>query len=116
MSEGGTVMAEADSRSRDLAEAFKAVSNPSRLQIMQWLRDPDAHFGQFEADEDRRAVGVCASHIQAKAGLAPSTVSQHLSVLQRAGLVHTVRRGRRTHFRRNERRIAQLADALMATL
>ncbi|HBD37821.1 MAG TPA: transcriptional regulator, partial [Cupriavidus sp.] len=38
-----------------------------------------------------------------------STVSTHLSILQRAGLVETSRVGQWTYYRRNEKAIAQLA-------
>ncbi|MFI9593950.1 ArsR/SmtB family transcription factor [Nonomuraea sp. NPDC052265] len=61
-------------------------------------------------------VGVCVTHIQARVGLAQSTVSAYLSELQRAGLVRATRVGKWTHYRRDERRIAQLVATLGHTL
>ncbi|MBY8883656.1 helix-turn-helix domain-containing protein [Streptomyces sp. PTM05] len=102
--------------SGDLIEVFKALGNPARLQIMQWLKDPDAHFGAYEPIADRNAVGVCVTHIQAKAGLAQSTVSSYMGTLERAGLVLPTRVGKWTHYRRDERRLAQLAHAVAAII
>jgi ArsR family transcriptional regulator len=96
--------------------ALRALSNPMRLQILQWLRDPEQHFDPAGAIADPSEVGVCVSHIQAKAGLAQSTVSAYMAELQRAGLVHATRVGKWTHYRRDEERIADLVARLGETL
>jgi DNA-binding transcriptional ArsR family regulator len=96
----------------DLIEVFKALGNPARLQIMQWLRDPETNFSEYEPIADRRSVGVCVTHIQAKSGLAQSTISSYMSTLERAGLVHPTRVGKWTHYRRDEQRLAQVAHAI----
>jgi DNA-binding transcriptional ArsR family regulator len=101
--------ATAGSGSGDLIEVFKALGNPARLQIMQWLKDPDMHFGEYAPIADRQAVGVCVTHIQKKSGLAQSTISSYMSTLERAGLVHPTRVGKWTHYRRDEERLAQVA-------
>ncbi|MEU9112830.1 metalloregulator ArsR/SmtB family transcription factor [Streptomyces sp. NPDC048483] len=106
----------AGSDSVDLIEVFKALGNPARLQIMQWLKDPDTHFSEYEPIADRQLVGVCVTHIQAKSGLAQSTVSSYMSTLERAGLVYPTRVGKWTHYRRNEDRLAQLVRAIDTTL
>ncbi|MEU3460814.1 metalloregulator ArsR/SmtB family transcription factor [Streptomyces sp. NPDC006733] len=100
----------------ELIEVFKALGNPARLQIMQWLKDPEAHFAEYEPIADRQAVGVCVTHIQAKSGLAQSTVSTYMSTLERAGLVHPTRVGKWTHYRRDPERLAQVARALDTTI
>lgn len=97
--------------SADLIEVFKALSNPVRLQIMQWLKDPDAYFAEYEPIADRQSVGVCVTHAQAKSGLAQSTVSSGLSTLERAGLVRPTRVGKYTHYRRDGERLARLPPA-----
>ncbi|MDX3312463.1 metalloregulator ArsR/SmtB family transcription factor [Streptomyces sp. ME08-AFT2] len=99
-----------------LIEVFKALGNPARFQIMQWLKDPDLHFGEYEPIADRRSVGVCVTHIQVKSGLAQSTVSSYMSTLERAGLVRPTRVGKWTHYRRDEERLAQLAQAIGGVL
>lgn len=88
-----------------LTEPLKALANPVRLQVLQWLRTPEEHFPVHE-------VGVCVSHIQAKTGLAQSTVSAYMAALERVGLVRSTRVGKWTHYRRDEERIAQLMEQL----
>jgi ArsR family transcriptional regulator len=100
----------------DLIEVFKALANPVRLQVLQWLREPERYFPEESALTDPREIGVCVSHIQAKAGLAQSTVSAYMAALQRAGLVRSTRIGKWTHYRRDEERIAQLVDVLGQSL
>lgn len=85
----------------EVAEALKALANPARLQIMTWLRNPEAEFADYPPIADPVAVGVCATHIQAKSGLAQSTISAHMAVLEHAGLVISTRVGKWTHYRRN---------------
>jgi DNA-binding transcriptional ArsR family regulator len=100
----------------DVLRALRALSNPVRLQILQWLREPELHFAFAEPIADRVEVGVCVSHIQAKSGLAQSTTSAYMAELQRAGLVHATRVGKWTHYRRDEQRIAELLQALGESL
>jgi DNA-binding transcriptional ArsR family regulator len=93
-----------------LLELFKALSNPTRLQILRWLGDPDANFDPQE--EPAAEVGVCVKQIQAKAGISQSTASQFMGILQRAGLVSSRRIGRWTYFKREDERIASLPALL----
>ncbi|MEV6739398.1 metalloregulator ArsR/SmtB family transcription factor [Streptomyces sp. NPDC051104] len=95
-----------------LLEPLKALANPVRLQVLQWLREPEEHFPVNPAVTDPRAVGVCVSHIQAKTGLAQSTVSAYMAVLERAGLVRSTRVGKWTHYRRDEEHITWLIEEL----
>lgn len=95
-----------------LLEALKALSNPVRLQIMAWLRDPDAEFAEFAPIADRSVVGACVSHIQAKSGLAQSTISSYMATLERAGLVSATRIGKWTHYKRNEPLLRRVGDAV----
>jgi ArsR family transcriptional regulator len=92
--------------------ALKALSNPTRLRIMGWLKDPAANFPP--QDHPPEEVGVCLKHIQAKAGVSQSTASQFMSTLQRAGLVESRRMGQWTHYKRDEDAVDRLADHLRA--
>jgi len=102
--------------SEQLLDVFKALANPVRLQVLQWLRDPERHFPVNPELADPDEVGVCVSHIQAKTGLAQSTVSAYMASLERAGLVRSTRVGKWTYYRRDEERIAWLVDALGRSL
>lgn len=96
----------------DAVEALKALANPARLQIMDWLRDPHGEFAQWEPIADRDDVGVCVSHLQAKSGLAQSTISSYMATLERADLVRSTRIGKWVHYKRNEDTVTRLAEML----
>ncbi len=63
-----------------LAEAFKALGDPVRLQLLSILATADA--GE-----------VCACDLVEPVGRSQPTVSHHLKVLRDAGLVTSERRG-----------------------
>ena len=89
-------------------EIFKALSNESRLQILQWLKEPDRHFKPHEGI-DMKTIGVCVSQITDKLNMTQSTASQYLSILLRAGLITTERFGKYTYYKRNEEAIKKVA-------
>jgi DNA-binding transcriptional ArsR family regulator len=86
----------------DRDEILKALAHPTRMEILTWLKEPQAHFSGQEHPLD---MGVCAGQFE-RCGLSQSTVSSHLAVLQRAGLVTTRRIGQWVFYRRNEETIA----------
>jgi ArsR family transcriptional regulator len=92
----------------DRLEIFKALSNKTRLQILQWLKQPEVYFHPQE-QADFGKVGVCVGQIQQKCGLSQSTVSEYLAVLQKAGLLEATRLGQWTYYKRNEQAFAELS-------
>ncbi|WP_258068926.1 MULTISPECIES: helix-turn-helix transcriptional regulator [unclassified Rathayibacter] len=99
-----------------LVEVLKALGNPTRLQIMEWLRSPEASFSEFEPIADRAEFGVCVTHLAAKSGLAQSTISSYMGSLERAGLVRSTRVGKYTHYRRSDADVAGLLKRLGASI
>ena len=65
---------------------LKAISNENRLQILEWIMDPTAHFPP-QKDGDLIEDGVCVAFITEKIGLKQPTVTAHMKVLSDAGLV-----------------------------
>ena len=94
----------------DQVEIFKALSNKARLQILNWLKDPEQHFP--EQQEKGFEHGVCVGQIHQKSGLTQSTVSEYLTSLQRAGLISSVRSGQWTYYKRNEEAFAALSELI----
>jgi ArsR family transcriptional regulator len=89
-------------------QVIKALAHPARMDILNWLRDPETHFG----DQGHPvAMGVCANQFQ-RSGLAQSTVSAHLSALIAAGLVTSRRVGQWIFYKRNEEAIATFLKQL----
>lgn len=99
-----------------LVEVLKALGNPARLQIMEWLRSPEESFSEYEPIADRAEFGVCVTHLAAKTGLAQSTVSAYMGSLERAGLVRSTRVGKWTHYRRSEADVDELVRRLHSTI
>lgn len=78
----------------------KALASPTRVNVLDWLKDPDAHFVSRRPG-DLGPAGVCASLIADKAGVSAPTMSRHLEVLRRAGLVESERIAGWNFHRRN---------------
>lgn len=95
----------------NLLEIFKALSNPTRLEIVKGLKDPTKNFPPQD-EGDVNTVGVCVSSIQEGVGLSQSTVSDYLATLQRAGLVEVRRIGQWTYYKRNEATISALVEIM----
>jgi len=75
----------------ELAESFKALSNPNRLQIFQRLLSC-CELGTVCSAET--VTGFCVGELGEDLAVAPSTLSHHIKELQRAGLIKTQRRGK----------------------
>jgi DNA-binding transcriptional ArsR family regulator len=90
-------------------EIFKALSNQTRVAILQMLKDPEINFSTQAhiIKEEGFEGGVCVSDIRKKTGISQSTTSQYLSILQHSGLVEMKRIGQWTYYRRNEETIKQ---------
>jgi DNA-binding transcriptional ArsR family regulator len=87
--------------------ALRALANEKRLQILEWLKDPRAHFPP-QVDGDLVRDGVCSVFIADKLRVSQPTASEHLKLLTQAGLVTPKRIKQWTFYRRNERRIREI--------
>jgi DNA-binding transcriptional ArsR family regulator len=90
-----------------LPNALKAMSNPRRMQILHWLKDPRSHFRE-QRDGDLVTDGVCGVLIAEKLNISQPTVTEHMRILQQAGLVNSKRVKQWTFYKRDEDRIAEL--------
>src|SRR3954468_4413634 len=95
-----------------IEQALRALANERRLRILEWLKDPVAHFPpQIEGDliED----GVCGVLIAEKLGISQPTLSEHLKILTQAGLVRPKRIKQWTFYKRDEARITVLKQSIL---
>jgi len=99
----------------DQVEIFKALSNKTRLQILTWLKEPELHFPE-QPNADFENVGVCVGQIQIKSGLSQSTISEYLSILQRADLINSTRLGQWTYYKRNKEGLKKLSEIINTEL
>jgi DNA-binding transcriptional ArsR family regulator len=76
------------------AKVFKALMHPTRLAILEILRDGEQ----------------CVCHIEAVLGCRQAYISQHLMVLREAGLVEDQRDGARIFYRVVKQEVFDLVD------
>jgi DNA-binding transcriptional ArsR family regulator len=99
----------------DLEAALRALANDRRLQIMEWLKDPRAHF-RPQVDGDLVEDGVCTLLIAEKLEVSQPTVSEHLKLLSQAGLIRGKRIKQWVFYKRDEARIGAVKKAIQTTL
>ena len=97
------------------AELFAALASARRLQVLEWLKDPRAHFPP-QRDGDLVDDGVCVCFIAEKLGVAQPTATAHMQRLARAGLVTSRRIGQWTFYKRDEDAITAVKQGIAAGL
>jgi DNA-binding transcriptional ArsR family regulator len=89
----------ADCSAGELAFQLKALAHPARLEIIRQLQERGC---------------CCCGDFCASLDLAQSTVSQHLDMLRKAGLVEYQPEGTRSRYRLNRKSFLALASAIGA--
>jgi DNA-binding transcriptional ArsR family regulator len=90
---------------QELDRMLHAVADPTRRRILQTLKER----GGCSLGKD---VGLCASDVEARVQLSQSTVSHHMAILTKAGLVDATKIGLWIWYRRDEAAIRELARSL----
>lgn len=88
-----------------LIAALRAIADPTRLKILQTLKQK----GRCSIG---KPVGMCACDIEQQIKLSQPTISHHMAVLKKAGLIHAQKQGLWMWYRRSEKSLRQLADAI----
>ncbi|MFD1747074.1 ArsR/SmtB family transcription factor [Rhizobium helianthi] len=97
----------------DRHEILKALSHPVRVEFLEWMRHPEEN---FSSQAHPLEMGICANQFEKRCGLSQSTVSAHLSTLEKAGLVKTRKVGQWTFYHRDEEAIGRFIDHLKNSL
>jgi ArsR family transcriptional regulator len=82
------------------SQVFNALAHPSRLDILDLLRDGEA----------------CVCHIQAMLDLRQAYISQHLNVLRNAGLVSSRKDGKRVYYHASNVYLFEVIDRMKTFL
>jgi DNA-binding transcriptional ArsR family regulator len=96
----------------EMTTAIRALANDRRLQILEWLKRPRAHFPP-QIYGDLVADGVCGVLIARKLRVSQPTASEHLKVLSHAGLIRPKRIRQWTFYKRDEKRIREIKRAIL---
>ena len=100
-----------DRNFESMAQALSALSHENRLRIVHWLADPEQHFPP-QVDGDLVSDGVCVGFITEKIGLKQPTVTNHMKVLQEAGLVKSKRIKNWVFYKLQEDRLRHLLESV----
>jgi DNA-binding transcriptional ArsR family regulator len=96
-----------------LDKALHAISDPTRRRILQVLREGA---GEKQAGRNAPASCLCGGEIEERIRLSQPTISHHMAILTRAGLVEANKKGQWRWYRRNEKAIRQLVKLLKGKL
>ncbi len=86
----------------NLDRFLHAIADPTRRRILLALKE--------------KGGGLCAGDIEQRIKLAQPTVSHHMRILEKAGLVDARREGHWRRYRRNEKLIAEMTRGLKGQL
>src|SRR6202046_173257 len=92
-----------------LARMLQAIADPTPRRILRPLKEPSA-------TPMGKNSGLCAGDIQAGVNLSHPTISHHMAVLTKAGLVDAVKQGQWRWYRRNDKALRRLVKTLRAQL
>ena len=96
---GGTTLPVDAAASRDLARTFKALADPTRVQLLSIVTAHEGH-------------EACVCDLTEPVGLSQPTVSHHLKILVEAGLLEREQRGRWAYYRAVPGAVADVAGRL----
>jgi len=95
--------------SPDLDRFLHAVADPTRRRILHALKEK----GGCSIDKE---TGLCAADIEERVNLSQPTISHHMRILVKAGLVEAKREGHWRWYRRNEQLVTELTRSLKERL
>jgi DNA-binding transcriptional ArsR family regulator len=97
-----------------LEKGLKALANPTRLRVLELLKDPAAFDGPRGGDG--RALGVTAKALRKHLRCAQPTLNEQMQVLEDVGLVESRKVVRFVVYTREEERIRQLKQTIIEQL
>ena len=90
----------------DIDEQLRALADPVRLRVVKLLALP------MRSRSDEEGQGLCGCDIESVMGVGQSTVSHHMKLLLKAGLVTSEKKGRWVYYRLNQDAFAALAQSI----
>jgi len=97
-----------------LDRALHAIADPTRRRILLVLKQGTE--SKTPAPKHIHASCLCGGDIEERVQLSQPTISHHMSILTRAGLVEATKHGQWRWYRRNEKAIRQVVKMLRGKL
>lgn len=97
-----------------LDRGLRAIADPTRRRILQALKEHRAC--AIDDGSTAKRTGLCAGDIEERIRLSQPTISHHMAILTKAGLVEAMKQGQWRWYRRNEKVLRQLARDLRKQL
>src|SRR5450631_4640677 len=94
---------------QEMDRILHAVADPTRRRILHALKEQ----GGCSIGKD---VGLCASDIEQRIHLSQPTISHHMAILTKAGVVEAKKKGQWRWYRRNEKALRQVVKMLRGEL
>jgi len=101
------------SSEKSLDRALHALADPTRRRILLALKEGSA---KITAPKTIAGHCLCGGEIEERIRLSQPTISHHMSILTKAGLVEATKHGQWRWYRRNEKAIRQLVKSLRGKL
>ena len=98
-----------------LDRALQAIADPTRRRILQVLKQSRVPAKSPGAAPARDGC-FCGGDIEERVQLSQPTISHHMAILAKAGLVEATKQGQWRWYRRNEKAIRQLVKSLRGKL
>jgi DNA-binding transcriptional ArsR family regulator len=97
-----------------LDHTLHAIADPTRRRILGALKQRSAPSTSIPAIG--KHAGLCAGDIEERVHLSQPTISHHMAILTKAGLVDAVKQGQWRWYKRNEKALRRLVKGLRAQL
>lgn len=96
-----------------LDRALHAIADPTRRRILVALKDGAS---KSSAPRNGPSACLCGGEIEERIHLSQPTISHHMAILCKAGLVEATKKGQWRWYRRNEKAIRQVVKTLRGKL
>jgi ArsR family transcriptional regulator len=97
-----------------LDRALHAIADPTRRRILQALKAGGAEAKRKPIH--RAEECLCAGDLEERIHLSQPTISHHMTILTKAGLVDVAKHGQWRRYRRNEKALRQMLKSLRGKL
>lgn len=97
-----------------LDHTLHAIADPTRRRILQALKQRGTT--SSSTSSNTKLNGLCAGDIEERVRLSQPTISHHMAILTKAGLVDAAKQGQWRWYRRNEKALRRLVKSLRAQL